>query len=153
MNEFVYLKLINGEQLMALRETEDTDTVTVKFPMLIKTHLVSVGNGKVSEQVTAGPYSLFGDVEQVRINKHHIVLDTTLAERAIPHYVRLVQEHEGVNIKYTPKALVWEDEIPEGVPEEVDVAKVLDALKAIANEEEYDEQEVPVFIEGNKTVH
>lgn len=153
MNQFVYLKLVNGEQLMALKESEDSDTITIKFPMLIKTHLVSVSNGKIAEQVTAGPYSLFGDIEQVHINKRHVVLDTELAERAIPHYVGLVREHEGVVIKYTPKVLQWEDEVPADAPEEVNIGKVLDALKAITQEEPEEEHTVSTFIEGNKTVH
>jgi hypothetical protein len=148
--EFVYLKLVNGEQIMAVKESEDLDTVTLKFPMLIKTHLVGMQQNRVSEQVTAGPYSLFADNTNIHINKKHIILDTALAERAIPHYIHLVRDHEGVRLDYTPPQLQWEDEVPEDVPAQVDVNKVLDHLKAIA---EQLEEEDTVLVEGNKTIH
>jgi hypothetical protein len=148
--EFVYLKLVNGEQIMAVKESEDLDTVTLKFPMLIKTHLVGMQQNRISEQVTAGPYSLFADNTNIHINKKHIILDTALAERAIPHYIHLVRDHEGVRLDYTPPQLQWEDEVPEDVPAQVDVNKVLDHLKAIA---EQLEEEDTVLVEGNKTIH
>jgi len=148
--EFVYLKLVNGEQIMAVKESEDLDTVTLKFPMLIKTHLVGMQQNRISEQVTAGPYSLFADNTNIHINKKHIILDTALAERAIPHYIHLVRDHEGVRLDYTPPQLQWEDEVPEDAPAQVDVNKVLDHLKAIA---EQLEEEDTVLVEGNKTIH
>jgi len=148
--EFVYLKLVNGEQIMAVKESEDLDTVTLKFPMLIKTHLVGMQQNRVSEQVTAGPYSLFADNTNIHINKKHIILDTALAERAIPHYIHLVRDHEGVRLDYTPPQLQWENEVPEDAPAQVDVNKVLDHLKAIA---EQLEEEDTVLVEGNKTIH
>jgi hypothetical protein len=148
--EFVYLKLVNGEQIMAVKQSEDLDTVTLKFPMLIKTHLVGMQQNRISEQVTAGPYSLFADNTNIHINKKHIILDTALAERAIPHYIHLVRDHEGVRLDYTPPQLQWEDEVPEDAPAQVDVNKVLDHLKAIA---EQLEEEDTVLVEGNKTIH
>lgn len=152
MNEqYVYLKLVNGEQIMAVKESEDSETVTLKFPMLIKTHLVGTHANRVSEQVTAGPYSLFANNTNIHINKKHIILDTTLAERAIPHYIHLVRDHEGVRLDYTPPQLQWEDEKPEDAPDSVDVQKVLHALKSIAEMEE--EVEDKTFVEGNKTLH
>ena len=49
MNEqFVYIKLVTGEQLMAYKESEDDESMTLKFPMLIKTHMVGVAGGRVS---------------------------------------------------------------------------------------------------------
>jgi hypothetical protein len=154
MNEqFVYLKLVNGEQIMAVKESEDSESVTLKFPMLIKTHLVGMRSNRVSEQVTAGPYSLFADNTNIHINKQHIILDTALAERAIPHYLHLVRDHEGVRLDYTPPQLQWEDEVPADAPDSIDIKEVLDALKSIANIEEEVEAEDKTFVEGNKTLH
>ena len=153
MNEqFVYLKLVTGEQLMAVKESEDDTSVTLKFPMVIRTHLVSAQPDRVSEQVTAGPYSLFAESPIVHVNKSHIVLDTKLADRAIVHYIHLVRDHEGVRLDYTPPALQWDDEPPEDAPTHVDVQKVLEQLKAITGDIEEEEIE-KVFIDGNDTVH
>jgi len=154
MNEqYVYLKLVNGEQIMAVKESEDSEFITLKFPMLIKTHLVAAQADRVSEQVTAGPYSLFADNTNIHINKKHIILDTALAERAIPHYIHLVRDHEGVRLDYTPPQLQWEDEQPADAPDSIDIKEVLDALKSIANIEEEVEAEDKTFVEGNKTLH
>jgi len=154
MNEqFVYLKLVTGEQLMAYKESEDEESMTLKFPMLIKTHMVGVAGGRVSEQVTAGPYTLFVDTTKpFHVNKKHIVLDTQLSEKAIPHYVHLVRDHEGVKLSYTQNGLDWEDEVKQP---DFDPTKAIAALKSIAEqiEEVEDEEDVRIFIEGNNTFH
>ena len=155
MNEqFVYIKLITGEQLMAYKESEDANTVFLKFPMLIKTHMVGVSNGKISEQVTAGPYTLFVDNTSFHVNKSHIIVDAQLSQNAIPHYVHLVRDHEGVNLSYTSQSLQWEDDY--GMEEEKlsipDVAKAIQQLKSLAETIKEAEAE-NTLVEGNDTVH
>jgi len=154
MNEqFVYIKLVTGEQLMAYKESEDEKSITLKFPMLVKTHLVGMNNGRISEQVTAGPYTLFVDSTTFHVNKDHIIVDAQLAPNAIPHYVHLVRDHEGVNLSYTPQSLDWEDdknheEDKMSIP---DVAKAIQQLKSLAEvEKEVDEK---FLLKGNDTVH
>jgi hypothetical protein len=153
MNEqFVYIKLVTGEQLMAYKESEDDKSVLLKFPMLIKTHLVGMNNGRISEQVTAGPYTLFVDSTSFHVNKDHIIVDAQLAPNAIPHYVHLVRDHEGVSLSYIPQELEWEEtnyeEEKVSIP---DVAKAIQQLKALAEvEKEVDEK---FLLKGNDTVH
>ena len=153
--EFVYLKLVTGEQLMAFKESEDETTITIKFPMLIKTHLVSANHDRVSEQVTAGPYSLFLESPVVHLNKSHIVLDSKLHERAIVHYVGLVRNHEGVNLAHQAKTLIWEDEQDRQSLEAIeDIGSAIEQLRAIAGEiEEEVEEGNKTFVEGNETLH
>ena len=152
--EFVYLKLVTGEQLMAYKESENETTITVKFPMLIKTHLVAANHDRVSEQVTAGPYSLFLESPVVHLNKSHIVLDSKLAERAIVHYVGLVRNHEGVNLSHQAKELIWEDEERKNLESIPDISRAIEQLQAIAGEiEEEAEEGKKTFVEGNETVH
>jgi hypothetical protein len=153
--EFVYVKLVTGEQLMAYKEAEDASSITLKFPMLVKTHLVAANNGRVSEQVTAGPYTLFTEDSILHVNKTHVVFDSKLAQRAIAHYIHLVRDHEGVALSYTPNELQWDDEPPPEAAEVSsleDIQKALEQLKAIAGEEE-EEREERLFIEGNETIH
>jgi len=152
--EFVYLKLVTGEQLMAYKESETDTTMTVKFPMLIKTHLIASNHDRVSEQVTAGPYSLFLESPVVHLNKSHIVLDSKLAERAIVHYVGLVRNHEGVNLSHQAKELIWEDEERKNLESIPDISRAIEQLQAIAGEiEEEAEEGKKTFVEGNETVH
>ena len=153
MNEFVFLKLVNGEQVMALKESEDHESIMIRFPMLVKTHYVGVRENRIAEQVTAGPYTMFGENDHMVVSRSHVIFQTPLAERAIPHYINLVKEHEGVNILYTPRVLQWDDEPPAEAPDNVDIKKVLDALKSIAEEEPSEDASKRNFIEGNKTIH
>ena len=153
MNEFVFLKLVNGEQVMALKESEDHESIMIRFPMLVKTHHVGFRENRIAEQVTAGPYTMFGENDHMVVSRSHVIFQTPLAERAIPHYVNLVKEHEGVNILYTPRVLQWDDEPPAEAPDSVDIKKVLDALKSIAEEEPSEDESKRNFIEGNKTIH
>ena len=48
MNElFVFVKLINGDQMMAIKESETEESLTLKFPMQIRLHKV-LQNEKLS---------------------------------------------------------------------------------------------------------
>jgi hypothetical protein len=156
MNEqFVYVKLVTGEQLMAFKESEDAEFLTLRFPMLVKTHLVGANNGRISEQVTAGPYTLFTEDSLLHVNKKHVVFDSQLAQRAIAHYIHLVRDHEGVALSYTPTELQWDENPPADAAEVStleDIKKALDQLRTIAGEEETKKEE-KLFIEGNETIH
>lgn len=155
--EFVYLKLVTGETLMALKEYEDEESIVVKFPMLVKMHLISSKDGRVSEQVTAGPYSLFVENSVLTINRQHIVFDSQLAMRAIPHYVNLVKDHEGITLDYMTEQLRWDDSPEEEISpiEDIDtiqnIKSAIAQLKSIAEEEV--EVEEKVYIQGNETIH
>ena len=155
MNEqFVYLKLVTGEQLMAYKESEDATTITIKFPMLIKSHMIKMDDERISEQATAGPYSLFAATPVVHLNKNHIVMDAQLSERAIPHYVHLVKDHEGVSLEYQAKQLLWEDEERETLESFPEALKALEQLRALAEEiEEESNEGNKTFVEGNETLH
>jgi hypothetical protein len=148
--EFVYLKLVTGEQLMAYKESETETSISVKYPMLIKTHMISSDGDRVSEQVTAGPYSLFLQSPVVHLNKSHIVLDSKLHERAIVHYVQLVKNHEGISLVNEAKQLLWDDEERQNFEAIPDAASAIAQLSAVVEEEP---EEVRTYVEGNETVH
>lgn len=155
MNEqFVFVKLITGEQLMAIKDSDDGTSITLRYPMLIKNYVVSNTGDRVSEQVTAGPYSLFIADKVFTIDKRHVVLDVHLAQAAIVHYTQLVKNHEGISIEYDKDGLIWEDEIEEeddhGFKDIEDLARAIGQLKSIADEMD---EEGTVLVEGNETVH
>ena len=81
------------------------------------------------------------------------MLDTQLSEKAIPHYVHLVRDHEGVKLSYTQNGLDWRDEVKQP---DFDPTKAIAALKSIAEqieEVEEEEEDFKIFIEGNNTFH
>jgi hypothetical protein len=147
--EFVYLKLVTGEQLMAYKESETETSISIKYPMLIKTHMIASDGDRVSEQVTAGPYSLFLQSPVVHLNKSHIVLDSKLHERAIVHYVQLVKNHEGISLVNEAKQLLWDDEERQNFEAIPDATSAIAQLSAVVEESE----EVRTYVEGNETVH
>ena len=152
--EYIYLKLVTGEQLMAYKADEDDTSVMIKYPMMIKTHLVAATHDRVSEQVTAGPYSLFVESDSLMINKNHIVLASCLHERAIKHYARLVLDHEGVELPYQRQELDWSECPVEGVESVEEVESIIDQLKAISDELDNKEKDVLGSLDVSKhTLH
>jgi hypothetical protein len=115
--QYVFLKLVTGDQIMAMKESETESTLTIKFPMLIKNHVITQNEVRVSEQVTAGPFTMFAESAYMQINRMHIVIETKLAEQAIPHYLGLVKEHEGIEVGEPEpvSGLIWEDEPEEEI--------------------------------------
>jgi hypothetical protein len=147
--EFVYLKLVTGEQLMAYKESETETSICIKYPMMIKTHMIASDGDRVSEQVTAGPYSLFLQAPLVHLNKSHVVLDSKLHERAIVHYVQLVKNHEGVSLVNEAKQLLWDEEEIRNFEAIDDIGNAIAQLNAVVEEEE----DTNTYVEGNETVH
>jgi hypothetical protein len=143
--EFVYIKLVNGEQLMAIKEDETEETVLLRYPMIVKQHVVAHSNNKVTEQITAGPYSMFTDSALLEFNKRNILVDVLLSERAVNHYIELVQEHEGVDLS---GGLQLEyNHMPNDVK---DMETAVDKLSLRL--EQHLEDDI-VFIQGNDTLH
>jgi hypothetical protein len=137
MNElFVFVKLINGDQMMAIKESETEESLTLKFPMQIRLHKVLQNEITVGEQITAGPYSQFVQKQTITIDKRHVVINEQLAHRAIPHFINLVKEHDGIAIK------VHSDSI------DLEYAYAVEEL-----EDHTEEPDENCFVDGNDTIH
>lgn len=142
---FVVIKLVSGEQVMAILEQETEDEIDIVFPMLIRLFPV-VDGGKSHEHVTATPYSQFADDAHLTIKKNTIIFIKNLNQVMIPHYIKLMQEeNDKVLVKRDPvtKKVTQEDEI---TSEEVE--KRMKLLKYLTDEE------TPVsVVDGNDTIH
>jgi hypothetical protein len=91
--EFVFLKLLNGEQLMAIKREEDKESITIEFPMQIRLFPRLEESGLV-EQITSGPYCQFTEDRIFTFSKKDILFAKRLHELMVPHYHRMLQEHE-----------------------------------------------------------
>jgi hypothetical protein len=146
---FVVIKLVSGEQVMAILEEETEDEVDIVFPMLIRLFPI-VDGANSREHVTATPYSQFADDAHLTISKHNILFLKNLNPAMVPHYLRLVeQENDKVFVKKdiagndTEKtSLGWEDRADEETEKKMKLLKYLT------------EENSPVtVIEGNDTKH
>ncbi len=162
---YVIVKLITGEQVMAILEYESDETIELVYPMLIRLLPVMSGD-KPHEHVMATPYSQFADSAHITIHKSHIVFLENLHHMLIPHFTRLVAENEDHvlvsrqsdgSVKRA-EDLDWGDE--QEMIEEAESLSTEELQKRIAmlesifgKEETAEEEDTRNFIEGNNTLH
>lgn len=150
---FVIIKLVSGEQVMAVLENETDENIKISSPLLLRLFPV-IGAETGQEHVTATPYCKFAEDSNITLNKRNILFVKNLHSMLIPHYIRLASEaEESVTIKKKDdggvRKLDWEDKEVSGLSNE-EIQKRIQMLEAIAKKEE---EEVRTFIEGNDTIH
>jgi hypothetical protein len=110
---FVVLKLVSGEQVMAVLRSEDDDYIEIESPMCIRTIPVLEQN---REHITAHPLCQFSDDVNYVLDKKDVMFVKKMHHIFIPHYLRIVKEHEELvddnEQKSAPRAedLYWEEE-------------------------------------------
>ena len=109
---FVILKLVSGEQVMAVLRSEDEDYIEVESPMCIRTFPI-LETGK--EHITAHPLCQFTDETNYVLDKKDVMFIKRMHHIFISHYLRIVKEHEelaDINEDKSPRAedLYWGDE-------------------------------------------
>jgi hypothetical protein len=151
-NEFyVVLKLSTGEQIMGTLEQEDETHVQILDPMIIRTIPV-INEGR--EHVTAHPYCQFTGDNVFDIEKRNVIFIKPLLTTMIPHYLRIVKEHENSPALRTQKRaedLDWGDGGEITREEAIRRIQMLEGITGISAEEE--EPEDNWFVEGNDTKH
>ena len=147
-NEFyVVFKLTTGEQIMGILEQEDETHMQIISPMIIRTIPV-LAEGK--EHITAHPYCQFTDDNVFDIDKKNVVYIKPLKEIMIPHYKRIVMQHEREDLSAGVSQITAE----EARKRIKMLAEVFgDELEEVLGEEEEETEELPVYVEGNDTKH
>jgi hypothetical protein len=152
-NEFyIVMKLTSGEQVMAVLKEEDDEHVLLESPMCIKT-IPIVEQSR--EHVTAHPLCQFSDDRTFVIAKRDIMFVKKLHHLFVPHYQRIVAEHERISFVSKNKdgsvdELEYEDDLTQ--EEAVRRIAMLETLAKIPKDEE-EESRYRVFVEGNDTVN
>ena len=124
---FVILKIVSGEQVMAVLRSEDESFVEIESPMCIRTFPI-LETGK--EHITAHPLCQFTDDINYVLDKKDVMYVKKMHHIFIPHYLRIVKEHEelaDLNEDKSPRAedLYWGEE----------------------------EEEILNYVEGNETIN
>jgi hypothetical protein len=147
MTDYVYVRMLNGDQLMATKVYENNDVITIENPMLIRL-FPRLEEGGLVEQITSGPYCQFTDDRVFTFQKKDILFAKKLNEIMIPHYERMLAEHE-------------EEEVEKEAvdPTVEDIAKSVDLLHSIferarkRKEEDKGDDSFPSIVPGNETKH
>lgn len=123
-NEYITLKLVNGDNLICLLADIDDETITVLYPIQMKP--TQIKSGKTYKDVMVGtPWCTFTDDEVFEIWKSDILMIKPLNEATIEYYKNLID----VNI---------EEELTNQKPEIEELQDVSDDM---------------FFIPGNKTIN
>lgn len=152
-DKYVYVKMQNGDQLMATKVFENNEVITIESPMLIRMFPRLEPTGLV-EQITSGPYCQFTEEKTFTFNKKDILFTKKLHQMMIPHYERMIHEHErevDVDEEQAKKGELETDETIENISKAVDhLHSIFErARKRVKQEEEESFTVVP----GNDTLH
>lgn len=110
---FVIVKLVSGEQVMAVLRSEDESFIEIESPMCIRTIPILETQ---KEHITAHPLCQFSDDVKYVLDKKDVMFVKKMHHIFIPHYLRIVEEHEKLTEvneeKRAPRAedLYWEEE-------------------------------------------
>ena len=153
--EYVYVRLLNGDQLMATKLSESDNTITIQFPMQIRMFPRLEPTGLV-EQITSGPYCQFTEDRIFTFNKKDILFHKKLHELMIPHYERMLDEHEReveVDREQAEEGELETDETVEHLAQAVDhIHSIIEKARKQKEEEEASEL-AKRFVPGNTTKH
>jgi hypothetical protein len=92
--KFVFLKLYNGEQVMAEKVFENNELITVESPFLIRLIPRLEPQGLV-EQITSGPYCQFTEDKSFTFLKKDLLFSKPLHSFMIPVYKKMSLDHDG----------------------------------------------------------
>lgn len=135
---FIVLKLVSGEDVMAVLSAEDNEFIELTSPMCIRTHpILNIGK----EQVTAVPLCPFSEERKYVLHKRNVMFIKKLHHAFIPHYKKIVAEQERTTT-FKPAE--------EKLPEE-NLKQRINMLKTLLEEED---AEIPAnFVKGNDTIN
>jgi len=152
MSDYVVVKLISGETVMATFEGEDDKFIKINYPIQIKTTIIPEIH---RESISAAPFCQFSESSSFTLEKSHIIYIKKLHKQFISHYKNFIKTYDEALIPTTRQSI--QEALQEADDELTieEIQKRLDLLESIASSagEEVDEEDLISFIEGNDTVH
>lgn len=153
--DYVVVKLVSGETIMAMFEGEDEKFVKVEYPIQIKTVVIPELQ---RESISASPMCQFSDATSFVLEKSHIIYIKKLHKQFISHYKGFIKSYEEALIPTTRSSIQetlseYFDDTEDLTLDEIN--RRIEMLEAIASGEhsEEDEEIMLSVIEGNDTLH
>ena len=153
--DYVVVKLVSGETIMAMFEGEDETFVKVEYPIQIKTVVIPELQ---RESISASPMCQFSDATSFVLEKAHIIYIKKLHKQFVSHYKGFIKSYEEALIPTTRSSI--QEKLSEYFDDTEDLTldeinRRIEMLEAIASGEhsEEDEEIMLSVIEGNDTLH
>lgn len=153
--DYVVVKLVSGETIMAMFEGEDEKFVKVEYPIQIKTVVIPELQ---RESISASPMCQFSDATSFVLEKAHIIYIKKLHKQFVSHYKGFIKSYEEALIPTTRSSIQetlseYFDDTEDLTLDEIN--RRIEMLEAIASGEhsEEDEEIMLSVIEGNDTLH
>jgi hypothetical protein len=153
--QYVVVKLISGETVMATFEGEDDKFVKIEYPIQIKTIMIPEMQ---RESISASPLCQFSDSTSFVLEKNHIVYIKKLHPQFVKHYNNFIKSYDEAMIPTTRSSIQetlseYFDDVEDLTLEEIN--RRIEMLEAIASGGHPDEDEELMLnvIEGNDTLH
>ena len=153
--QYVVVKLVSGETVMAMYEDEDEKFVRIEYPIQIKTVMIPELQ---KESISASPLCQFSDATSFVFEKSHIVYIKKLHNQFVPHYKNFLKSYEEALIPTTRSSIQetlseYFDDTEDLTLEEIN--RRIEMLEAIASggHSEEDEDLMLSVMEGNDTLH
>ena len=153
--QYVVVKLVSGETVMATFDGEDDKFVKIEYPIQIKTVIIPELN---RESISASPLCQFSDSTSFVLEKNHIVYIKKLHPQFVKHYNSFIKSYEEALIPTTrseiqDKLSEYFDDADHLTIEEVN--RRIEMLEAIASGDRSEEDDDVMLnvIEGNDTLH
>ena len=89
--QYVVVKLISGETVMATFEGEDDKFIKIDHPINIRTTMIpELGR----ESISAAPLCQFTDATSFVLEKDHVIYIKNLHKQFIPHYKNFLKSYD-----------------------------------------------------------
>lgn len=95
MDNYVVLKLITGEQLLATLLNETDDGVVILDPITVR--MIPTVGGSLSEQAVTSLYCQFSDDKSFTFDYKNVIYIKELSSKIVPYYKKLVREFNDEN--------------------------------------------------------
>jgi hypothetical protein len=126
---YIVIKLVSGENVMAVLKSEDEDFIEVESPMCIRTIPV-LETGR--EHITASPLCQFAeDSSSYVLDKKNLMFVKKMHHLFIPHYRKIVADHEEVGLNIEPRIRKNNKVMEESRPAEEDFLFVIEGNDTI----------------------
>lgn len=144
---YIVMKLVSGENVMAILREEDDSNVLIEYPMVMRS-IMDFEEGK--EHLAASPFCVFTSDNDFVISKSNIMFIKKLNQTFIPHYRRIVSEYDASSFVLNSN----KEEIitPERARSMIKQLKEVFSLEETEKEKEL-KQKISIMLPGNDTIN
>ena len=153
--DYVVVKLVSGETIMAMFTGEDEKFVKVEYPIQIRTIMIPEMN---RESISASPFCQYSDSTSFVLEKSHIIYIKKLHSQFVSHYKSFIKSYDEALIPTTRSSI--QDTLSEYFDDAEhltldEINRRIEMLEAIASGGHPDEDEELMLnvMEGNDTLH